>query len=165
MREEGFIVPDDFFNDNQRFVFPSPSSWLPIGESENSPLALYSREFVSSIRKLHHGLQLMMTQKTRQTAKRQKLEGRSDKLLQEANRFGPCSDQQLLKGLYRTIPKQTLNGPFVYSMSGQRGDVLLVQMMLFPEIFFFLAMLSGFLCSSSKLGRKMEVGNLPMQPR
>ena len=76
-----------------------------------------------------------------QSAKRQKLEDRSKKSLRQANRFGPCtcSDQQL-KTSERFVPDNTKANTewLIRILSGQRGDILLMQMMLFLEIFFCL---------------------------
>ena len=142
-------------------------------ESEDA-LIVFQRRIVSSIRKLYHGIRLTMTLKTHQTAKRQKLEGCRNKPQQEFKQtdlahvnVAISNWRPFLKGLYQIIPKQILNGriPLVGSMETHytcrwccfRGFCFILAMLLHSK--------SGFLCSSSKLGRKMGVRNLPMQPR
>ena len=90
-------------------------------------------------------------------AKRQKLEDRSKKPLQEANRFGPCtcSDQQLKTFSEGFVPDNTkantewsvrvFNEWAAWRRTARADD----------------AVPGDILCSSSKLERKMEVGTLP----
>ena len=135
---------------------------------------VFQRRIVSSIRKLYHGIRLTTTRKTHQTAKWQKLEGCRNKSPQEFKQTDlahvnvAISNWRLyLKGLYQIIPKQTLNGHI--QLVGSMETYCSCRWCWSRGYCFFLAILlhskSGFLCSSSKLGRKMGVGKLPMLPR
>ena len=165
MKEEGFIVPDDLSNDDLRLTqFCDSQSIIVVALERAKTLqwhctpeenCILDKETLSWITADNDTENLPDVR----SAKRQKLEIRSKKPIQEANRFGPCtcSDQQLKTFSEEFVPdntKQTLS-PFMYLMSGQCGDVLLVQMMLFLEIF-FLAMLLHSISSFIVEARKKD---------
>ena len=115
MMGDGFIVPNDFFNDDLRLTqFCISESiimaaleraktlqWHCIPE-ENCILDKKTLSWITADDDMENSPDV-------RSAKQQKLEGRSNKPLQEANRFGSCtcSDQQLKTFSEGFVPDNT----------------------------------------------------------
>ena len=115
MMGEGFIIPDDFCNDDLRLTQFCISESIIMAASERAKtLQWHCILEENCILDKETLLWITADDDTEnspdvQSAKRQKLEGHSNKPLQEANRFGPCtcSDQQLKTSSEGCVPDNT----------------------------------------------------------